>query len=109
MSAAVSELPVAERRVNLRPMQAPTALPDLRALRACWHPVAYADEITREPAGLELLNEPLVAWRGTDGAPRVLADLCVHRGTALSLGRVEGDEIVCPYHAGGTARTACAP
>jgi phenylpropionate dioxygenase-like ring-hydroxylating dioxygenase large terminal subunit len=69
------------------------------ALRACWHPVAYADEITREPSGVEVLNEPLVAWRGTDGAPRVLADLCIHRGTALSLGRVEGDEIVCPYHA----------
>jgi phenylpropionate dioxygenase-like ring-hydroxylating dioxygenase large terminal subunit len=25
-------------------------------------------------------------------------DVCVHRGTALSLGRVEADELVCAYH-----------
>ena len=34
----------------------------------------------------------LVVWRGAGGAPRVMSDLCVHRGTALSLGRVSGDE-----------------
>jgi len=28
----------------------------------------------------------------------VLRDLCIHRGTALSLGRVVGDELMCPYH-----------
>ena len=28
----------------------------------------------------------------------MFSDLCIHRGTALSLGTVEGDEIVCPYH-----------
>ena len=27
-----------------------------------------------------------------------MSDLCVHRGTALSLGSVRGDEIMCPYH-----------
>ena len=27
-----------------------------------------------------------------------MSDLCVHRGTALSLGRVQGDELVCAYH-----------
>jgi phenylpropionate dioxygenase-like ring-hydroxylating dioxygenase large terminal subunit len=37
-------------------------------------------------------------WRAGDGGVRVLSDVCVHRGTALSLGRVSGDEIVCPYH-----------
>ena len=37
-------------------------------------------------------------WRGAGGAPRVMSDLCVHRGTALSLGRVQGDELVCAYH-----------
>src|SRR5205823_631599 len=32
------------------------------------------------------------------GVPHVFRDVCVHRGTALSLGCVEGDELVCAYH-----------
>jgi len=28
-----------------------------------------------------------------------MRDLCIHRGTALSLGWVENDCLVCPYHA----------
>ena len=31
-------------------------------------------------------------------AARANSDLCVHRGTALSLGWVSGNELVCPYH-----------
>jgi phenylpropionate dioxygenase-like ring-hydroxylating dioxygenase large terminal subunit len=27
-----------------------------------------------------------------------MSDLCVHRGTALSLGWVSGANLVCPYH-----------
>ena len=64
----------------------PTAAPDMTALRACWHPVAYADSVGSAPAGTMLLDEPLVLWRGSDGGVRALADLCIHRGTALSLG-----------------------
>jgi phenylpropionate dioxygenase-like ring-hydroxylating dioxygenase large terminal subunit len=79
-------------------VDAPTALPDLTALRACWHPVAYTAAVGDAPVGAELLGEPLVLWRTADGAVRVLSDLCIHRGTALSLGWVEQDEIVCPYH-----------
>ena len=45
-----------------------------------------------------LLGEPLVLWRDAHGGVRASRDVCVHRGTALSLGRVEGDEIVCAYH-----------
>jgi phenylpropionate dioxygenase-like ring-hydroxylating dioxygenase large terminal subunit len=69
----------------------------LAALRACWHPVAYADTITA-PHATMLLGEPLVLWRDARGGVRAFRDVCVHRGTALSLGRVEGDEIVCAYH-----------
>jgi phenylpropionate dioxygenase-like ring-hydroxylating dioxygenase large terminal subunit len=44
-----------------------------------------------------LLGQDLVVWRVGD---RVLAwqDLCVHRGTQLSLGTVHGDRLECPYH-----------
>jgi vanillate O-demethylase monooxygenase subunit len=68
------------------------------ALRACWHPVAYAADVGRAPHATTLLGEPLVLWRDTGGAPHAFGDVCVHRGTALSIGCVEGDEIVCAYH-----------
>lgn len=68
------------------------------ALRHCWHPVAYAAELGDAPRAAELLGQPLVLWRDAGGAPHAFDDLCVHRGTALSLGRVSGDELVCAYH-----------
>jgi phenylpropionate dioxygenase-like ring-hydroxylating dioxygenase large terminal subunit len=68
------------------------------ALRAAWHPVAYARELGRGPRAATLLEEPLVLWRDSSGVAHAFRDLCVHRGTALSLGSVQGDEIVCAYH-----------
>lgn len=68
------------------------------ALLACWHPVAYAHSVTNQPLAAKLLGEHLVIWRGADGRPHALRDLCIHRGTALSLGTTYGDEIMCPYH-----------
>lgn len=79
-------------------MTFPGVFADLRAQHACWHPVGFAAELTGQPAHADLLGEPLVLWRGRDGSPRAMSDLCVHRGTALSLGTVSGDEIVCAYH-----------
>ncbi len=79
-------------------MTAPGVFADLAAQRACWHPVAFSTELGAQPLHADLLGEPLVLWRGRNGLPRVMADLCVHRGTALSLGSVNGDEIVCAYH-----------
>jgi vanillate O-demethylase monooxygenase subunit len=79
-------------------MRRPAAFADVGALRACWHPVAFSADLGDRPRHADLLGEPLVLWRGPGGAPRVMSDLCVHRGTALSLGSVRGDELVCPYH-----------
>jgi phenylpropionate dioxygenase-like ring-hydroxylating dioxygenase large terminal subunit len=69
-------------------------------LRRCWHPVAYAHAVkASEPYGATLLDEALVIWRSSDGRAHAMRDLCIHRGTALSLGWVADDCIVCPYHA----------
>ncbi len=43
-------------------------------------------------------GEPLVVWRGQGGQSRANSDVCVHRGTALSLGWISGGELFCPYH-----------
>jgi len=67
-------------------------------LRRCWHPVGYAHDLGTEPRAATLLDEPLVVWRDASGSAHAFRDVCVHRGTALSLGAVEGDEIVCAYH-----------
>jgi vanillate O-demethylase monooxygenase subunit len=68
------------------------------ALGRCWHPVAYAADLGAAPRATELLGQPLVVWRDSRGRPHAFDDLCMHRGTALSLGSVRGDELVCPYH-----------
>ena len=70
----------------------------MQALRSCWHPVAFADAVTDKPYGAMLLDEPLALWRGTAGQLHAVSDICIHRGTALSLGWTSGDQIVCPYH-----------
>ena len=68
-------------------------------LMTCWHPVAYSDELTEKPYGTFLLNQAVVVWRDSKGAVHAMRDLCIHRGTALSLGWVKDDCLVCPYHA----------
>jgi vanillate O-demethylase monooxygenase subunit len=68
------------------------------ALRRCWHPVAYAGDLAGAPRATDLLGQSLVLWRDSRGAVHAFDDLCVHRGTALSLGSVREDELVCAYH-----------
>jgi phenylpropionate dioxygenase-like ring-hydroxylating dioxygenase large terminal subunit len=63
-----------------------------------WHPVAKSSDLAEGcilPA--RLLDEDLVLWR-VGGEAKVWQDLCVHRGTRLSLGHVEGDLLQCAYH-----------
>jgi len=74
-----------------------TTAPQRAAGRRCWHPVAYSHDVGDQPSATTVLGEPLVLWRAAAGTIRAFRDLCIHRGTALSLGRVQGDEIVCAY------------
>lgn len=63
-----------------------------------WHVVAQASDLQEgKPMAVRLLEEDIVLWRVGD---KVLAwrDLCLHRGTRLSLGKIEGETLVCPYH-----------
>jgi len=64
-----------------------------------WHPVARVDQLQNGgPIAARVLGEDVVVWRSGD---ELLAwrDLCVHRGTRLSLGRVvDGGRLECPYH-----------
>lgn len=66
--------------------------------RAFWHPVAWSREVAEIPVATMLLGEPLVAVRRPTGEVAVFVDECPHRGAPLSLGRHEGDELVCAFH-----------
>jgi phenylpropionate dioxygenase-like ring-hydroxylating dioxygenase large terminal subunit len=67
------------------------------AVRPFWHPVAWAADIAERPVATRLLGIPLVVWRAA-GEVVVALDRCPHRGTQLSLGEVEEESLVCPYH-----------
>src|SRR5262245_39286705 len=67
------------------------------ALKDYWYPVARSAEVTDKPVGTMLLDEPLVLWRSTSGVA-AFKDLCVHRGTRLSIGSVVNGELRCTYH-----------
>ena len=52
-----------------------------------WHPVAFADDLDDQPMAVRLLDEAIAIAR-IDGDAVAFKDLCIHRGTALSLGTV---------------------
>ncbi len=71
---------------------------DWAALADFWHPVCYSSDLGgTKPLAVVLLDEELVLYRA---GGRVVAakDLCIHRGVPLSLGWLEGEEVVCAYH-----------
>jgi len=67
------------------------------SLRHFWHPVALAPEVADKPVATTLLDQPLVLFRTAEGVS-ACRDLCIHRGTPLSLGWVEDSCLVCAYH-----------
>ncbi|HEX6484458.1 MAG TPA: aromatic ring-hydroxylating dioxygenase subunit alpha [Ktedonobacteraceae bacterium] len=63
-----------------------------------WHVVAYAPYLQEgKPMAVRLLEEDLVLWRAGNKI-HAWRDLCLHRGTRLSLGKVEDETLICPYH-----------
>lgn len=65
-----------------------------------WHAVMPLAELEAQNcvAGARVMGEDIVIWKAGDQI-RAWKDLCIHRGTRLSLGEVvEGDNLQCPYH-----------
>ena len=63
-----------------------------------WHVVARVEDLAEgKVMGVRLLGEDLVLW-SINGQVFAWRDLCVHRGTHLSLGRIEDNRLICPYH-----------
>jgi phenylpropionate dioxygenase-like ring-hydroxylating dioxygenase large terminal subunit len=67
------------------------------SLASYWHPIGLAADVTEQPRRFMLLGEPIVAFRDEQGVA-AFKDLCIHRGTALSLGYITDGRLTCPYH-----------
>ncbi len=66
-------------------------------LRRFWQPVAFSDDLVDKPHQVTLFDTRLAVAR-LDGQPYVFDDICRHRGSALSLGRIDGCYLRCAYH-----------
>ncbi|HEX3346951.1 MAG TPA: aromatic ring-hydroxylating dioxygenase subunit alpha [Acetobacteraceae bacterium] len=66
--------------------------------RNTWYAAAWCHEIGRALARRTVCDTDLVLYRKSDGSVAVLEDACWHRLLPLSLGWLDGDQVVCGYH-----------
>ncbi len=67
-------------------------------LRDYWHVVAWSEDVREnEIFPVQLLAEDIVVCRIGEELS-AFSDLCVHRGTPISLGHIENDRLICCYH-----------
>lgn len=70
-----------------------------RYLRRFWQPIYVGRELAAGRAvPVRVMGEDFTLYRGETGAAHLVASRCAHRGTELSTGWVEGDQLRCRYH-----------
>jgi 5,5'-dehydrodivanillate O-demethylase oxygenase subunit len=70
-----------------------------RFMRMFWQPIYRSQDLAVAKAvPVKIMGEDFTLYRGESGQAHLLAPRCAHRGTQLSVGRVEGDCIRCFYH-----------
>ncbi|MFO0746399.1 MAG: aromatic ring-hydroxylating dioxygenase subunit alpha [Myxococcota bacterium] len=63
-----------------------------------WYILEASEELGTTPRARTLLGMPLVLFRTRSGRPAAMLDRCAHRNVPLSLGKVVGEHVQCPYH-----------
>ena len=64
-----------------------------------WYPVEYDSKVKRgEVVEVKFWKRSIALFRGDDGLLRAIDNRCAHRQLKLTLGTVEGCELVCAYH-----------
>jgi 5,5'-dehydrodivanillate O-demethylase len=70
-----------------------------RYLRRFWQPVYLSRDLAKgKPVPIRVMGEDFTLYRGESGRPYITVHRCPHRGTQLSTGRVEGEQLSCRYH-----------
>ena len=79
---------------NPSPTQTPIEKYDIS-----WYVVGESNKVkTNEPFKATVWSKDYVIWRTSDNRIHALEDVCPHKGSALSIGSIHNDNIVCPYH-----------
>ena len=94
--ARIGNDPVAAPRVTC-PNDGSYLPSDWTILASRWFAVARIEDIADRPVKARLLDIDLVLYRTSRGI-HAARDLCPHRGVPLSMGWVEREELICPYH-----------
>jgi phenylpropionate dioxygenase-like ring-hydroxylating dioxygenase large terminal subunit len=64
-----------------------------------WYVILESNEVKPgRPVGVTRMGEKLVLWRDAKGQVTCMADLCPHRGVALSAGKLIDGNVQCPFH-----------
>lgn len=63
-----------------------------------WYAAAYDIEVRRALMPRTICNKKLVMYRRSDDAVVALEDACWHRLLPLSMGHLDGDNLICGYH-----------
>ncbi|MDI3537460.1 MAG: hypothetical protein PWP16_658 [Eubacteriaceae bacterium] len=64
-----------------------------------WYAILPSKAVkTNQIVGVKRLNLELALFRNANGQIGCVVDQCTHRGAALSLGKVKGDCLQCPFH-----------
>lgn len=63
-----------------------------------WYPILESKQLADKPICVERFGENLAVWRDKAGRPSVFENHCPHRRAPLSLGTINGEELVCSYH-----------
>ena len=64
-----------------------------------WYAILPSNRVkTGKIVGVKRMNLDLALFRNEKGELGCVVDQCTHRGAALSLGKIKGDCIKCPFH-----------
>jgi vanillate O-demethylase monooxygenase subunit len=67
-------------------------------VRNAWYVAAWDHEVGRSMVRRIILDQPVVLYRTVEGKAVALEDRCCHRQAQLSMGKLVGNIVQCPYH-----------